>query len=68
MLQHSDAAGILNNMGKPITDVSGKEANPFLFGSGHFRPSKAADLDLFMMLCTKIIYYIYAVLDTILRT
>lgn len=36
-------AGILNNMGKPITDAAGNEANSFLFGSGHFRPSMAAD-------------------------
>lgn len=26
-----------------ITDASGKQADPFQFGSGHFRPEKAAD-------------------------
>ncbi|KAL3520116.1 hypothetical protein ACH5RR_018265 [Cinchona calisaya] len=36
-------AEISNNIGKPITDASGNEADPFLFGSGHFRPAKAAD-------------------------
>ncbi|GFZ06176.1 subtilase family protein [Actinidia rufa] len=29
--------------GKPITDASGHPANPFQYGSGHLRPSKAAD-------------------------
>ncbi|XP_065879695.1 subtilisin-like protease SBT5.6 [Euphorbia lathyris] len=32
-----------NNKGKPITDPEGAIANPFQFGSGHFRPTKAAD-------------------------
>ncbi|CAA2997276.1 subtilisin-like protease [Olea europaea subsp. europaea] len=37
------SAELINNVGKPITDASGKLADPFQFGSGHFRPSKAAD-------------------------
>ncbi|XP_051124966.1 subtilisin-like protease SBT5.6 [Andrographis paniculata] len=37
------SAGISNNLGKPITDASGNPADPFQFGSGHFRPTKAAD-------------------------
>ncbi|KAL2475125.1 subtilase family protein [Abeliophyllum distichum] len=37
------SAGLINNVGKPITDVSGKPADPFQFGSGHFSPTKAAD-------------------------
>lgn len=37
------AAWMTNNMGKRITDPSGNIANPFQFGSGHFRPAKAAD-------------------------
>ncbi|XP_042483864.1 subtilisin-like protease SBT5.6 [Macadamia integrifolia] len=32
-----------SNIGKPLTDASGKKANPFSYGSGHFRPTKAAD-------------------------
>ncbi|KAK6124274.1 hypothetical protein DH2020_042026 [Rehmannia glutinosa] len=32
-----------NNEGNPITDASGNPADPFQFGSGHFRPTKAAD-------------------------
>ncbi|WCJ27301.1 subtilase family protein [Euphorbia peplus] len=32
-----------NNKGKTITDPEGGIANPFQFGSGHFRPTKAAD-------------------------
>ncbi|GAV82229.1 Peptidase_S8 domain-containing protein/PA domain-containing protein [Cephalotus follicularis] len=32
-----------NNMGKYITDPSGKTASPFEYGSGHFQPLKAAD-------------------------
>ena len=36
-------AGLVNNIGKPITDSSGNPANPFQYGSGHFRPTKAAD-------------------------
>lgn len=36
-------AGLLDNTGRAITDASGVEANPFQFGSGHFRPAKAAD-------------------------
>lgn len=30
-------------MGNPITDASSNPADPFHFGSGHFRPMKAAD-------------------------
>lgn len=37
------AAGLTNNEGDPITDASGNSADPFQFGSGHFRPTKAAD-------------------------
>lgn len=37
------AAGLRNNRGMPITDQNGKMATPFMFGSGHFRPAKAAD-------------------------
>ena len=36
-------AWITNNLGKPITDAAGNIATPFQFGSGHFRPIKAAD-------------------------
>ncbi|XP_052182930.1 subtilisin-like protease SBT5.6 [Diospyros lotus] len=36
-------ATLENNVGKPITDATGKQANPFNYGSGHFQPSKAAD-------------------------
>ncbi|OAY25778.2 subtilisin-like protease SBT5.6 isoform X2 [Manihot esculenta] len=36
-------AWMKNNKGQPIKDPSGKIADPFQFGSGHFRPSKAAD-------------------------
>ena len=36
-------AVVLNNKDKPITDAFGNEANPFLFGSGHFMPKQAAD-------------------------
>ncbi|RVW29584.1 Subtilisin-like protease SBT5.6 [Vitis vinifera] len=36
-------AGLVNNIGKPITDSSGNPTNPFQYGSGHFRPTKAAD-------------------------
>ncbi|KAJ9128899.1 hypothetical protein P3X46_034366 [Hevea brasiliensis] len=32
-----------NNKGQSIIDPSGKIADPFQFGSGHFRPAKAAD-------------------------
>ncbi|XP_022715683.1 subtilisin-like protease SBT5.6 [Durio zibethinus] len=35
--------GITNNIGRPITDSLGNIATPFQFGSGHFRPVKAAD-------------------------
>ncbi|CAN1332597.1 Subtilisin-like protease SBT5.6 [Linum perenne] len=47
--------------GGAITDASGKTATPFEFGSGHFRPSKAADpglvydasyKDYFLYLCS----------------
>ncbi|KAL2494642.1 subtilase family protein [Forsythia ovata] len=37
------SAGLINNVGKPITDASGEPADPFQFGSGHFSPTKAAD-------------------------
>ncbi|KAJ0013221.1 hypothetical protein Pint_21273 [Pistacia integerrima] len=37
------AAGSRNNRGEPITDQLGKVATPFMFGSGHFRPTKAVD-------------------------
>ena len=37
------AAGIVNNIGEPITDSSRNPATPFQYGSGHFRPTKAAD-------------------------
>ncbi|XP_043702610.1 subtilisin-like protease SBT5.6 [Telopea speciosissima] len=36
-------ATTMNNMGKPLTDVSGKKASPFSYGAGHFRPTKAVD-------------------------
>ncbi|KAL3522596.1 hypothetical protein ACH5RR_015430 [Cinchona calisaya] len=36
-------AELRNNKGKPIADASGADADPFQFGSGHFRPSKAVD-------------------------
>ncbi|KAF8409158.1 hypothetical protein HHK36_005231 [Tetracentron sinense] len=36
-------AGLQNNMGKPLTDESGNTATPFSYGSGHLRPTKAAD-------------------------
>ncbi|KAI7746059.1 hypothetical protein M8C21_003735 [Ambrosia artemisiifolia] len=36
-------AGTVNNVGTQITDASGNEADPFQYGSGHFRPEKAAD-------------------------
>lgn len=37
------SAGLENNNGTLITDASGKHADPFQFGAGHFRPTKAAD-------------------------
>ncbi|KAH6825569.1 subtilase family protein [Perilla frutescens var. hirtella] len=37
------SAGLINNQGNAITDASGNPADPFQFGGGHFRPSKAAD-------------------------
>ncbi|KAF9593856.1 hypothetical protein IFM89_025641 [Coptis chinensis] len=36
-------ATLTNNLGKPIITASGEVANPFHFGSGHVRPTKAAD-------------------------
>ncbi|XAR66678.1 Tripeptidyl-peptidase II [Bertholletia excelsa] len=36
-------AGQRNNMDKLIMDAFGKLATPFHYGSGHFRPAKAAD-------------------------
>ncbi|KAJ4849971.1 hypothetical protein Tsubulata_004865 [Turnera subulata] len=37
------SAWMRNNMGQTIKDANGTEADPFQFGSGHFRPAKAAD-------------------------
>ncbi|KAL2484309.1 subtilase family protein [Forsythia ovata] len=37
------SAGLNNNEGNLITDEIGNPANSFQFGSGHFRPTKAAD-------------------------
>ncbi|KAA8515018.1 hypothetical protein F0562_018195 [Nyssa sinensis] len=37
------SAGLTNNEGKLLTDAFGNPADPFQFGSGHFRPTKAAD-------------------------
>lgn len=37
------AAGLTNNMGSPLSDNSGKPATPFAYGSGHLRPTMAAD-------------------------
>ena len=37
------AAGLRNNLGKPFTDEAGSLATSFAYGSGHFRPAKAAD-------------------------
>ncbi|KAL3616965.1 hypothetical protein CASFOL_039359 [Castilleja foliolosa] len=37
------SAGLSNNEGNPITDATGNPADPFQFGSGHFRPAMAAD-------------------------
>nr|XP_023885030.1 subtilisin-like protease SBT5.5 isoform X2 [Quercus suber] len=36
-------ATLRNNLGLPLTDESGNEATPFAYGSGHLRPTKAAD-------------------------
>lgn len=36
-------AWMKNNKGLPITNADGSIATPFSFGSGHFRPTKAAD-------------------------
>ncbi|KAG9448134.1 hypothetical protein H6P81_014262 [Aristolochia fimbriata] len=36
-------ATVKNNRGTPLTDASGKLAGPFNYGSGHFRPARAAD-------------------------
>ncbi|XP_031274460.1 subtilisin-like protease SBT5.6 [Pistacia vera] len=36
-------AGSRNNRGEPITDQLGQIATPFMFGSGHIRPTKAVD-------------------------
>ena len=41
--QIHDAAWRKNNKGKLIADSSGNISNPFQYGSGHFRPAKAAD-------------------------
>ncbi|KAL8108232.1 subtilisin-like protease SBT5.6 [Apium graveolens] len=55
------SAGLLNNKGKLITDASKRTpADPFQYGSGHFRPEKAVDpglvydathLDYLLFLC-----------------
>ncbi|XP_041989846.1 subtilisin-like protease SBT5.6 [Salvia splendens] len=37
------SAGLNNNQGSMITDASGNSADPFQFGGGHFRPTKAED-------------------------
>ncbi|KAJ7968812.1 Subtilisin-like protease [Quillaja saponaria] len=37
------SAGIRNNLGFALTDEAGNPATPFSYGSGHFRPTKAAD-------------------------
>ncbi|KAA8515011.1 hypothetical protein F0562_018202 [Nyssa sinensis] len=37
------SAGLIDNKGKLLTDASGNLADPFQYGSGHFRPTKAAD-------------------------
>ncbi|GAB4827110.1 hypothetical protein Ancab_033997 [Ancistrocladus abbreviatus] len=37
------SAGLLNNEGRLITDEMGKPADPFQYGAGQLRPSKAAD-------------------------
>lgn len=34
---------INNVVGKPITNATGDNANPFEYGAGHFRPSRAVD-------------------------
>ncbi|KAL8162274.1 hypothetical protein V2J09_013763 [Rumex salicifolius] len=36
-------AGLSNNVGGIITDAAGNPADPFQFGSGHLRPTKAVD-------------------------
>ncbi|CAN1150186.1 Subtilisin-like protease SBT5.6 [Linum perenne] len=36
-------ATVKNNKGEAISNQSGDKATPFEYGSGHFRPSKAAD-------------------------
>ncbi|XP_059623828.1 subtilisin-like protease SBT5.6 [Cornus florida] len=37
------SARIKNNVGMPITDAYGSPADPFQYGSGHLRPTKAVD-------------------------
>ncbi|XP_059669406.1 subtilisin-like protease SBT5.6 [Cornus florida] len=37
------SAQLMNNVGVPLTDASGNPADPFQYGSGHLRPTKAAD-------------------------
>ncbi|KAL3345027.1 hypothetical protein AABB24_024135, partial [Solanum stoloniferum] len=37
------AATINNVVGRPIKNATGNDANPFEYGSGHFRPSRAVD-------------------------
>ncbi|KAK9696889.1 hypothetical protein RND81_08G003600 [Saponaria officinalis] len=36
-------AGLMNNKGSLITDSNGHPADPFQYGSGHLRPTKASD-------------------------
>ncbi|XP_074307999.1 subtilisin-like protease SBT5.6 [Silene latifolia] len=36
-------AGLINNKGSLITDSKGNPADPFQFGAGHLRPTKASD-------------------------
>lgn len=61
------AATLKDNTDEMIGEASGLEANPFQFGSGHFRPSKAADPglvydatyeDYLLFLCSNGVYNI----------
>ncbi|MCD7466779.1 hypothetical protein HAX54_003796 [Datura stramonium] len=53
---------INNVVGRPITNATGNDANPFEYGAGHFRPSRAVDpglvydatyTDYLLYLCSK---------------